>query len=159
MKSRIRTCLWFDGQAEEAAQFYTGSFPNAHIGAVHRYGEVGPGKKGTVMLVTFEIDGQDFMALNGGPQFQFSPAISLIARCQTQAELDQLWERLSEGGEKQQCGWLRDKYGVSWQVVPTALEELMAQADPTQAERMMKAVLQMTKLDIEGLRQAYAAPR
>jgi predicted 3-demethylubiquinone-9 3-methyltransferase (glyoxalase superfamily) len=158
MKSRIRTCLWFDGQAEEAAQFYTSSFPNARIGAVHRYGEVGPGKKGTVMLVTFEIDGQDFMALNGGPQFQFSPAISLIARCQTQAELDQLWERLSEGGEKQQCGWLRDKYGVSWQVVPTALEELMAQADAGQAERIMKAVLQMTKLDIEGLRQASAAP-
>jgi predicted 3-demethylubiquinone-9 3-methyltransferase (glyoxalase superfamily) len=157
MNRRIQTCLWFDGQAQEAAQFYTSIFKRSRIGSVRHYGDAGPGQKGTVMLVTFEIDGHDFMALNGGPQFQFSPAISLVVRCETQAEIDELWERLSsDGGEALQCGWLRDKYGVSWQIVPGALEELMSKADPIQVDRIMKAVLKMTKLDVARLRNAFA---
>lgn len=156
MNRRLQTCLWFDGQAQEAAQFYTSTFKRSRIDSVRHYGDAGPGRKGTVMLVTFEIDGQDFMALNGGPQFQFSPAISLVVRCETQAEIDELWERLSsDGGETLQCGWLRDKYGVSWQIVPGALEDLMSKADPIQVDRIMKAVLQMTKLDVAGLRNAF----
>jgi predicted 3-demethylubiquinone-9 3-methyltransferase (glyoxalase superfamily) len=158
MTRRIRNCLWFDGQAEDAAQFYVSSFKNSRIETVRHYSDVGPGKKGTVMLVTFEIDGQDFMALNGGPQFQFSPATSFIIRCDTQAEIDRLWERLSsDGGETLQCGWLRDKYGVSWQIVPAALEDLMSKADAAQTERVMKAVLQMTRLEIAELHRAFSA--
>ncbi len=156
---KITPCLWFDNQAEEAANFYVSIFKNSRIGRVARYGEEGAtvsGKpKGSTMTVTFELDGQEVMALNGGPMFKFSPAISFIVNCETQQEVDRLWEKLSEGGEKQQCGWLKDKYGVSWQIVPTALGEMMQNRDPKRTERVMQALLQMTKLDINGLRQAY----
>lgn len=156
---KFTPCLWFDHQAEEAANFYVTLFKNSRVGSVSRYGEEGArisGRpEGTAMTVTFELDGQEFMALNGGPMFKFSPAISFIVNCGTQEEVDQLWEQLSEGGEKQQCGWLKDKYGVSWQIVPTVLGELMQDKDPIKSERVMKALLQMKNLDIEGLRRAY----
>jgi predicted 3-demethylubiquinone-9 3-methyltransferase (glyoxalase superfamily) len=156
---KITPCLWFDNQAEEAVNFYISIFKNSKIGKVARYGEAGAevsGRpKGTVMTVTFELDGQKFMALNGGPIFKFTEAISLIVNCKTQKELDELWEKLSEGGEKSVCGWLKDKYGLSWQIVPTALGEMMKDADPAKSERVMKALLQMTKLDIKTLKQAY----
>lgn len=155
----ISTCLWFDDKAEEAVDFYVSIFNNSKIGRVARYGEEGAkisGRpKGTVMTVTFELDGQEFMALNGGPVFKFSPAISFIVTCETQQEVDRLWENLSEGGEKEQCGWLKDKYGVSWQVVPRVLGEMLQDKDPKRSERVMKALLQMKKIDIRGLRQAY----
>ena len=152
-------CLWFDHQAEEAANFYVSTFPNSRLGHIARYGEEGAkvsGRpKGTVMTVKFDLDGQEFMALNGGPVFQFSPAISFMVNCETQQEVDRLWEKLSEGGEESQCGWLKDKFGVSWQIVPTALGEMMADKDSKKSERVMKALLQMKKLDTELLRQAY----
>jgi predicted 3-demethylubiquinone-9 3-methyltransferase (glyoxalase superfamily) len=151
--------LWFDNNAEEAVKFYTSIFKNSKIIHVARYGEAGAkasGRpKGTVMTVTFELEGQQFMALNGGPVFAFSPAISFMVNCETQQEVDELWEKLSEGGEKGQCGWLKDKFGVSWQIVPTALGQMMQDKDARKSERVMKALLQMTKIDIEGLKRAY----
>jgi predicted 3-demethylubiquinone-9 3-methyltransferase (glyoxalase superfamily) len=153
---KITPFLWFDGKAEEAMRFYVSIFKNSKVGAITRYGDAGPGPKGTVMVVTFQLDGQEFIALNGGPQFTFSPAISFVVNCETQEEVDAFWEKLSEGGEKLQCGWLRDKYGLSWQIVPTVLGEMMQDKDAEKSQRVMKAMLQMTKLDIKRLKQAYA---
>ena len=155
MNTRITPFLWFDHQAEEAANFYTSIFKNSKRGTVMRYGEEGPGPKGTVMSTTFELEGQEFIALNGGPMFTFSPAISFFVKCDTQAEVDHFWEKLSAGGEIQPCGWLKDRYGVSWQIVPTVLDEMLADEDPEKAGRVMRAMLQMKKLDIEGLKRAY----
>ena len=153
---KITPFLWFDGKAEEAMRFYVSIFKNSKVGAITRYGDAGPGPKGTVMVVTFQLDGQEFIALNGGPPFTFSPAISFVVNCETQEEVDAFWEKLSEGGEKLQCGWLRDKYGLSWQIVPTVLGEMMQDQDAEKSQRVMKAMLQMNKLDIERLKQAYA---
>ena len=155
---KITPFLWFDNNAEEAMAFYTSIFKNSRIGKLMRYGEAGPGPKGSVMGGTFYLDGQEFKALNGGPQFKFSPAISLFINCETQKEVDELWERLSEGGVKHQCGWIQDKYGVSWQVVPRVLGEMLADKDAEKANRVMKAMLQMHKLDIKTLEQAYEQP-
>lgn len=153
---KITPFLWFDSQAEEAANFYVSIFKNSKIVKITRYGEVGPGPKGSVMIVTFQLDGQEFIALNGGPQFKFTEAISFVANCETQQELDELWEKLSEGGEKIQCGWLKDKYGMSWQIVPTILGKLVSDPNPAKSQRVMEAMLQMKKIDIEGLKKAYA---
>jgi predicted 3-demethylubiquinone-9 3-methyltransferase (glyoxalase superfamily) len=150
----ITPFLWFDGKAEEAAKFYTSIFKNSKIGSVSRYGDEGPGPKGTVMTVSFSLDGREFLALNGGPDFKFTPAISFVANCETQEEVDELWEKLSAGGQKVQCGWLTDRYGVSWQIVPTILGQLLADKDALKARRVMKAMLQMTKIDIRALKQA-----
>ena len=152
---KITPFLWFDGKAEEAANFYVSIFKNSKIGSVTRYGDAGPGPKGTVMIVTFSLDGLEFTALNGGPQYKFSPAISFFVNCETQEEVDELWGKLSEGGDQLQCAWLRDKYGVSWQIVPSALRQLMQDKDPVKSQRVFKAMLQMTKIDIEGLKRAY----
>src|SRR2546427_4645081 len=152
---KIVPFLWFDGKAEEAMNFYVSIFKNSKVVTVTRYGEAGPGPKGTVMSVTFQLEGQDFYALNGGPQFSFTPAISFFVNCETQRELDELWEKLSAGGSKEQCGWLTDKFGLSWQIVPTALGKLLGDTDPQKANRGMKAMLQMKKLDIQGFQQAY----
>jgi len=152
---KITPFLWFDNKAEEAMNFYVSIFKNSKKGHVTRSGEGGPGPKGTVMSVTFQLDGQEFMALNGGPHFTFSPAISLFVNCKTQEEVDEMWEKLSEGGEKSQCGWLKDKYGLSWQIIPSALGEMLGDADPERSRRVMQAMLQMKKIDIDGLKQAY----
>jgi predicted 3-demethylubiquinone-9 3-methyltransferase (glyoxalase superfamily) len=156
---KITQCLWFDDQAEEAMKFYTSIFKNSKVGHITRYGEAGAkvsGRpKGSVMTATFEIEGQEFMALNGGPHFKFSEAISFIVNCETQQEIDRLWEKLSAGGETGVCGWLKDKYGLSWQIVPTALGEMLQDKDSEKTNRVMQAILHMTKLDIERLRQAY----
>ena len=152
---KITPFLWFDGKAEEAANLYVSIFKNSRIVSVRRYGEAGPGPKGTVMMVTFEIEGQAFTALNGGPQFTFTPAISFFVNCETQQEVDELWEKLSEGGKPLQCGWLNDKYGVSWQIIPKALIEMLNDPDPAKASRVMKAMMQMIRIDINGLKQAY----
>jgi len=152
---KITPFLWFDGKAEEAMHFYTSIFRNAKVGNVTRYGEAGPGPKGTVMSATFELEGQEFYALNGGPQFQFSPAISFFVKCTTQDEVDMYWAKLSAGGQTHQCGWLQDKFGVTWQVVPTILGELLSDKDPVKAGRVMQAMMRMTKLDIATLKQAY----
>jgi len=152
---KITPFLWFDGRAEEAANFYVSLFKNSRVLSVTRYGDAGPGPKGTVMIATFQLDGQRFFALNGGPQFTFSPAISFLVNCETQEEVDELWEKLSEGGERNQCGWLKDKYGLSWQIVPSVLGELMQDKDAEKSKRVMKAMLQMDKLDIKRLKQAY----
>jgi predicted 3-demethylubiquinone-9 3-methyltransferase (glyoxalase superfamily) len=152
---RITPYLWFDDQAEEAANFYASVFKNSRVLDVKRYGEAGPGPKGTVMIVTFELEGQEFIALNGGPQFKFNEAISFYASCANQEEVDELWERLSEGGEQGPCGWLKDKYGVSWQIIPTALTDLLSDTDPEKANRVMSAMLEMKKIDIQGLEDAY----
>ncbi len=152
---KITPFLWFDGEAEEAMKFYTSVFQNSKIGRVTRYGEAGPGPKGTVMSATFQLDGQEFMALNGGPQFKFTEAISFFVNCETQEEVDELWEKLSEGGKKERCGWLKDKYGLSWQIVPSALGQMLQDKDAGKRARVMKALLQMTKIDIRGLKQAY----
>lgn len=152
---KITPFLWFDGKAEEAANFYVSIFKNSKIESLSRYGEEGPGLEGTVMSATFQLDGQEFIALNGGPLFTFSPAISFFVHCETQQEVDELWEKLSEGGETQQCGWLKDKFGVSWQVIPSVLGELLQDDDDEKASNVMKAMLQMEKIDIEGLQQAY----
>ncbi len=151
---KITPFLWFDTNAEEAMNFYTSVFKNSKIVSVSRYGESGPGPKGAVMTGTFQLDGQEFMALNGGPLFTFSPAISFFVKCETQPEIDELWDKLSEGGEKQRCGWLKDKYGVSWQIIPTALGQMLNDPDPAKSKRVMTAMLQMDKIDIERLKQA-----
>ena len=155
--ARITPFLWFDGKAEEAANFYISIVRNSKIAGISRYGEAGPGPKGAVMSVTFELDGQKFMALNGGPQFTFTPAISFFVNCETQQEVDELWEKLSDGGEKGRCGWLKDKYGVSWQIIPTALGEMLNDPDREKANRVMRAMLQMDRIDIDRLKQACAA--
>lgn len=152
---KITPFLWFDGKAEEAANFYTSIFKNSKIVNMVRYGEAGPGPKGTVMSAVFELNGQTFIALNGGPMFTFSPAISFFVNCEAQEEVDDLWEKLSEGGERQRCGWLKDKYGVSWQIVPTMLGQLLQDKDAEKSKRVMKAMLQMDKIDIAALKRAY----
>jgi len=154
---KITPFLWFDGQAEEAMNFYVSVFKNSKIVKVTRYGEAGPGPKGTVMSATFQIEGQEFYALNGGPQFTFSPAISFFINCETQQEVDELWEKLSAGGEKGRCGWLKDKYGLSWQVIPAALGKMLQDPDAEKANRVMHAMLQMDKIDIKRLQQARDA--
>jgi predicted 3-demethylubiquinone-9 3-methyltransferase (glyoxalase superfamily) len=153
---KIRPFLWFDTQAEEAAKLYTSLFKKAKIGKTVRYGEGGPGPKGSVMTIEFELEGMEFIALNGGPHFKFSEAISLVVDCKSQAEVDELWEKLSEGGAKSQCGWLKDRFGLSWQIVPTVLVELLSDPDPQKSKRVMQAMLQMTKIDIAKLKEAYA---
>lgn len=157
---KIRPCLWFDDQAEEAMSFYVSIFKNSKVGKITRYGNKGAkvsGRpKGSVMTVTFQLDGQQFMALNGGPHFTFTEAVSFIVNCKTQGEIDELWEKLSEGGEKGQCGWLKDKYGLSWQIVPTVLNEMMQDQDTEKTNRVMGTILQMKKLDINLLQRAYA---
>lgn len=156
---KITPFLWFDYQAEEAVNFYTGIFANSKILDIGRYGEAGPGPAGSVMTVSFQIEGQQFVALNGGPVFNFTPAISFVVDCRTQEEVDRLWERLSAGGgETGQCGWLTDRYGISWQVVPTRLAELASDPDPAKANRVMQAMLTMTRIDIEALEAAYDEP-
>jgi predicted 3-demethylubiquinone-9 3-methyltransferase (glyoxalase superfamily) len=152
---KITPFLWFDSQAEEAANFYTSIFKNSKLGTVSRYGEAGPGPNGTVMLVTFQLEGEEFIALNGGPLFKFTEAISLSVNCQTQEEVDELWEKLSAGGEKGRCGWLKDKYGLSWQINPTVLGEMLNDKDPGKSNRVMRAMLQMDKIDIGKLKEAY----
>jgi len=152
---KITPFLWFNDQAEEAAYYYTSIFKNSKIGTINRFGDDMPGPKGKVMTVTFTLEGQEFTALNGGPEFSFTEAISFYMHCETQAEVDWFWEKLSEGGEKGQCGWLKDKYGVSWQIVPNVLMELMQDKDAEKARRVTQAMLQMSKIDIGKLRQAY----
>ena len=152
---KITPFLWFDNEAEAAAEFYVSIFRNSRINSVARYGEEGPGAPGTVMTVAFQLDGVEFTALNGGPQFSFSPAISFVVSCETQDEVDEYWEKLTEGGAEGRCGWLTDKYGVSWQIVPTALVEMLQDNDPEKARRVMNAMLQMGKIDIAELRLAY----
>lgn len=153
---KISTCLWFDDKGEEAAKFYVAIFPNSKIVGVARYTDAGPGPSGSVMTVDFELDGKPFIALNGGPLFQFSEAISLVINCETQKEIDHYWERLSAGGKIQQCGWLKDRYGLSWQVVPTLLATEMRQTkDPARLNRVMKVVLESVKLDIAKLKAAF----
>ena len=155
---KITPFLWFDGKAEEAMRFYTSIFEHSKVGRMSRCGEAGPGPKGSVMSVTFELNGQEFIALNGGPQFTFSPAISFLVNCETQKEVDALWEKLSQGGEKQRCGWLKDKYGMSWQIVPSALGRMLQDRDAGKSKRVMQAMLQMSKIDLERLEQAYHQP-
>jgi predicted 3-demethylubiquinone-9 3-methyltransferase (glyoxalase superfamily) len=152
---KITPFLWFDNKAEEAANFYTSIFKNSKVTRVSRYGEAGPGPKGTVMSVTFQLEGQEFIALNGGPHFSFTPAISFFVNCETQAEVDELWEKLSAGGTTSQCGWMTDRFGVTWQVIPTALGKLMGDPDPEKSARVIKAMLQMTKIDVKVLERAH----
>ena len=154
MQQKIVPNLWFDTEAEEAAGFYTSLFENSRIVEVTRYGSAGPRPAGMVMTVTFELDGQQFTALNGGPEFTFDEAVSFQISCETQDEVDYYWERLSEGGQEGPCGWLKDRYGLSWQVVPTGMEELFADPDPERARRAMQAMLGMSKLDVAALRNA-----
>jgi predicted 3-demethylubiquinone-9 3-methyltransferase (glyoxalase superfamily) len=151
---KITPCLWYDNQAEEAVNFYTSIFKNSKIGTISRYGDAGPGPKGSVMTVQFQLEGQDFIALNGGPMFKFTEAISFSVDCQSQEEVDALWEKLSAGGHKSRCGWLKDKYGISWQVVPRVLPELLRDKDPAKVKRVVQAMLQMGKIDINRLKQA-----
>lgn len=151
---RITPFLWFNTEAEDAARFYVSIFKNSKILGVSRYGEAGPGPAGSVMTAEFELDGEKFVALNGGPQYSFTPAVSFVVNCGTQAEVDHYWARLSEGGKEIQCGWLTDKYGLSWQVVPTVLPELLQDKDPAKRKRVMEAMLKMVKLDIDALQRA-----
>jgi predicted 3-demethylubiquinone-9 3-methyltransferase (glyoxalase superfamily) len=155
---KITPFPWFDGKAEEAANFYVSVFKNSKTLSVSRYGDTGPGPKGTVMTVAFELDGQQFVALNGGPHFTFSPAISFVVSCETQEEVDHFWEKLSEGGKEVQCGWLEDKYGVSWQVVPRILPELLQDKNSEKTQRVLKAMMKMVKLDIKGLQKDCSGP-
>jgi predicted 3-demethylubiquinone-9 3-methyltransferase (glyoxalase superfamily) len=152
---KITPFLWFDSQAEEAANFYTSFFKNSQIGDVSRYGSAGPGEEGSVMSINFVLDGQPFIALNGGPTYSFTPAISMFVNCATQEEVDDLWDKLTEGGEEVQCGWLTDKYGLSWQIVPDGLTDLLGGPDPVKAAAATEAMLQMKKLDIAAMREAY----
>jgi len=151
---KITPFLWFDHQAEEAMNFYVSIFKNSKIGTITRYGDAGPRPKGTVMSVTFELEGQQFMALNGGPLFHFTEAISLFVNCETQQEVDELWEKLSAGGQKGRCGWLKDKFGLSWQIIPSGLMAALGNKDPEKAKRAMQAMLQMDKIDLERIKQA-----
>jgi len=153
---KITPCLWFDTQGEDAARFYTSVFPNSRIVDVARYGSAGPRPEGTVMTVSFELDGQEFVALNGGPQFTFDEAISFQVSCKTQEEVDAFWSKLSEGGEEGPCGWLKDQYGVSWQIVPTVLPELLGDPDAEKSQRVMQAMLKMKKIEIGALERAAA---
>jgi predicted 3-demethylubiquinone-9 3-methyltransferase (glyoxalase superfamily) len=152
---KITPFLWFDNQAEEVMNFYVSIFKNSKILSVNRYGEGAPAPKGTVMTANFELDGQVFTALNGGPMLKFSPAISFVVHCETQAEVDEYWAKLSAGGKENQCAWLDDKFGVSWQIVPDILIELLSDPDPVKAGRVMQAMMQMTKIDIAALQRAY----
>jgi len=154
---KITPFLWYDGNAEEAAKFYISIFENSKMGKISRYGDAGPGPKGSVMSVTFQIEGQEFFALNGGPHFKFTPAISFFVNCETQNEVDDLWEKLSAGGRTDRCGWLQDKFGLSWQIIPTVLGQLLGDKDPQRANRAMQAMLQMTKIDIKKLQRAAEA--
>jgi predicted 3-demethylubiquinone-9 3-methyltransferase (glyoxalase superfamily) len=154
----ITPFLWFDNQAEEAAGFYTSIFPNSKIESVVRCGDAGPGPKGSAMTVAFELDGQKFVALNGGPHFKFTEAISFVVDCETQREVDDYWEKLSAGGEEVQCGWLKDRYGLSWQIIPNALIRMLQDKDAARSQRVMKAMLQMKKIEIARLEQAASQP-
>ena len=157
---KITPCLWFDDQAEEAVNFYVSLIPNSRVKSVTRYGpaaaQAADRPEGMVMTIAFELDGQEFLALNGGPMFTFSPAISFMVNCESQQEIDELWDKLSDGGQTNQCGWLQDRFGVSWQITPTVLPRFLQDKDPEKSERVMEAMLQMEKLDIERLEQAYA---
>lgn len=155
MPRKITPFLWFDDNAEEATNFYVSIFKNSEVLGISRYGEAGPGAAGTVMTISFRLDGQEFVALNGGPEFKFTEAISFVIDCASQEEVDELWDKLSEGGEKGPCGWLKDKFGLSWQVVPSVLTEMLQDTDHERANRVMQAMLQMTKIDIATLQQAY----
>jgi len=152
---KITPFLWFNDQAEDAMHFYVSIFENSKVGQVTRCGEAGPGPKGAVMSATFQLEGQEFMALNGGPHFSFTPAISMFVNCETQEEVDEFWEKLSAGGSKERCGWLKDKYGLSWQIIPFALGKLMGDKNPAKAKSVMNAMLQMNRIDIKTLQQAY----
>ncbi len=152
---KLVTCLWFDGKAEEAAKFYTSIFADSKIDSITYYGDAGPGQKGSVMTVIFHLAGQEFLGLNGGPEYQFTPAISLMVNCKDQSEIDYYWQHLSEGGETNVCGWLTDKYGLSWQVVPTVFAKLIGDKDEKKSQSVMRAMLQMTKLNIALLQAAY----
>jgi predicted 3-demethylubiquinone-9 3-methyltransferase (glyoxalase superfamily) len=152
---KITPFLWFDGQAEEAMHFYVSIFKNSKVVSVSRYGDAGPGPKGSVMSATFQLEGQTFYALNGGPQYTFTPAISLFVNCETQQEVDELWEKLLQGGRPNRCGWLQDKYGLSWQIIPNTLGKMLQDKDPEKSKRVMQAMLQMDKIDIKRLQQAY----
>jgi predicted 3-demethylubiquinone-9 3-methyltransferase (glyoxalase superfamily) len=152
---RITPFLWFDSNAEEAVQFYTSIFKDSKILHTSRYGEAGPGPKGSVMTMRFVLSGQEFIALNAGPHFKFNEAISFVVNCETQKEVDEYWEKLTAGGKEVQCGWLKDKFGLSWQITPTILSQLMTDKDPAKAKRVTEAMLKMVKLDIEGLKKAY----
>jgi len=157
ISQRITPFLWFDNQAEEAAKLYCSIFKNSEMGQIVRYGDVGPGPKGQVMIVTFKIEGQEFTALNGGPRFKFDEAISFVINCETQEEMDYYWDSLTaDGGQESQCGWLKDKFGLSWQIVPTIIGELMSDEDPEKAGRVMQAVMQMKKVDLQKLKDAAA---
>ncbi len=152
---KIAPCLWFDGKAEEAARFYTSVFSSSRIATTMHHSDAGPGPKGSVLAVTFELEGQEFMALNGGPGFTFTPAISLFVHCGSQKEIDGYWSKLSDGGTPQQCGWIQDKFGVSWQIVPDVLGQMLRDPDAAKATRVMEAMMKMVKLDIALLEQAY----
>ena len=152
---KITPFLWFDGQAEEAAAFYVSVFKNSRIVTTARYGEAGPGPAGSVMTVMFQLDGQEFIALNGGPQFRFTEAISFSVDCRTQPEVDEYWAKLSAGGEEGPCGWLKDRYGLSWQINPAILGQMLSDPDPVKSKRVMEAMLKMKKIDIAGLERAY----
>jgi predicted 3-demethylubiquinone-9 3-methyltransferase (glyoxalase superfamily) len=152
---KIAPCLWFDGQAEEAAKFYTSIFKRSKIGAISRYGEGMPMPKGTALTVSFVLEGQSFLGLNGGPQYKFTPAISLLVDCRTQKEVDTLWEKLTAGGQPGPCAWLTDKFGVSWQIVPNILPKLISDKDPVKAKRVLDTMMKMGKIDIAGLQRAY----
>ena len=152
---KITPFLWFETQAEEAANLYVSLFDNSKILNVARYGEAGPGPAGTAMTVTFQLDGQQVIALNGGPQYKFTEAVSFLVNCRDQVEVDKFWNALTRGGEEQPCGWLKDKFGLSWQIVPTVLSELLGDPDPLKSQRVMQAMLQMKKIDIKTLQQAY----
>ena len=157
---KITPFLWFDGQAEEAAKFYVSVFKNSKMGKVVRYGEAGPGPKGSVMVASFQVDGQEFTALNGGPQFKFTEAVSFVVHCKTQEEVDYYWDKLlASGGQESMCGWLKDKFGLSWQITPDVLLELVSDPDPAISQSVMKAMMQMRKIDIEGLKRAKQAAK
>ena len=155
MSQKITPFLWFDNQAEEAVRFYTSIFQDSKIGEISYYGEMGPLPPGAVMTISFELNGQEFTALNGGPEFQFTPAVSFFFKCRDQSEVEYYWDRLKEGGSEVQCGWLTDQYGLSWQIVPEVLSRLLADSQAERASRVMNAMLKMVKIDIQGLMDAY----
>jgi predicted 3-demethylubiquinone-9 3-methyltransferase (glyoxalase superfamily) len=155
---KITPFLWFDGNAEEAANYYVSIFKNSKLGQISRFGDGAPAPPGSVMSVSFELDGQEFVALNGGPQFTFSPAVSFFVNCETQEEVDHFWEKFSDGGEIMRCGWLKDKYGLTWQIVPSTLGAMLQDKNPEKSKRVMQAMLKMDKLDVQKLQQAYDQP-